>query len=65
MRLPLLLTVRFGEHLPPERLEEIVDGERRGHREALEELRALEETCRDRAPFVAAVVRSGAGGGSR
>lgn len=61
IRMPLLLTVFFGEHLPPGRLAEIVAAERPGHVQALEEFRAIYGACRESDPFVSEVVRFGIG----
>ncbi len=61
IRMPLLLTVFFGEYLPPGRLAEIVAAERPGHVQALEEFRAIYGACRESNPFVAEVVRFGIG----
>lgn len=61
IRIPLLLTVFFADHLPPGRLAEIAAAERDGHMQALAEFRELHERFRDEAPFVAQVVRFGIG----
>lgn len=61
IRIPLLLTVFFADHLPPGRLAEIAESERKGHVQALAQFRAMHERCREEAPFVAEVVRFGIG----
>lgn len=61
IRIPLLLTVFFADHLPPGRLAEIAASERTGHLQALEEFQALYEHYREKAPFVAEVIRFGIG----
>jgi DNA-binding PadR family transcriptional regulator len=61
IRMPLLLTVFFADHLPSGRLVEITASERKGHVQALEEFRALYEEYREKAPFVAEVIRFGIG----
>lgn len=61
IRMPLLLTVFFAEHLPPGRLAEIAAAERAGHLEALEQYRLLYEDYSITAPFIAEVIRFGIG----
>jgi DNA-binding PadR family transcriptional regulator len=61
IRMPLLLTVFFADHLPPGRLAEIVESQRRSHAQALEDFRAVYADYRERAPYVAEVVRFGIG----
>ncbi len=61
IRIPLLLTVFFGEHLPPGRLDEISAQERESHVQALAEFQALYEGYREEAPYVAEVIRFGIG----
>ncbi|HET7487857.1 MAG TPA: PadR family transcriptional regulator [Acidimicrobiales bacterium] len=57
IRMPFLLTVFFGAHLPPGRLDEILASQRADHERALEEFRAVYARLRDGEPFVAEVVR--------
>lgn len=61
IRMPLLLTVFFAEHLPPGRLAEIAAAEREEHRRALAEFHAVHQHYRETAPYVAEVVRFGIG----
>lgn len=64
IRIPVFLTIFFGEHLAPERLEEIVDNERRIARKQLEYFRALLATFPeepDEAPLAAEIVKFGIG----
>jgi DNA-binding PadR family transcriptional regulator len=61
IRFPLLLTVFFGQHLPPARLKEIVEAERSGYADGLKEFQAMYDANRDAAPFVAEVIRFGIG----
>ena len=59
IRIPLLLTVFFAEHLPPGRLAEIVNAERKAHLQSVDEFRVLSDDVRDEAPYVAEVIRFG------
>lgn len=59
VRMPLLLTVFFGEHLPPGRLEEIIEAELEGGTEALHQFEAMFMAFREANPFVAQVVKFG------
>lgn len=61
VRIPVLLTIFFADHLPPERLREIVESERRRALQLLEHFRELLDTCEDETPYTAAVVRFGIG----
>jgi DNA-binding PadR family transcriptional regulator len=47
IRVPLLLTIQFADHLAPDRLREIVAHERAGHAARLAEYRANEELLTD------------------
>jgi DNA-binding PadR family transcriptional regulator len=57
IRMPLFLTVFFGEHLAPARLQEIVDEERRIATRQLAYYRGMLETCADEATYAAKIVR--------
>lgn len=57
LRIPLLLTVFFGDHLPPERFQEIVEWELREGAKALEEYGSLLEQVTRSNPFVGQVIR--------
>lgn len=61
IRMPLLLTIFFAEHLPPGRLAEIAAWQREEHRQTLAELTQILKRQQDTAPFVAEVVRLGIG----
>jgi DNA-binding PadR family transcriptional regulator len=61
VRIPVLLTVFFADHLPAQRLREIVEDQRRVALAHLEHFRSLLATCGDDAPYQAAVVRFGIG----
>jgi DNA-binding PadR family transcriptional regulator len=58
VRMPLLLTVFFGRHLPAERLGEIVTKELQGGLEALEKFQAMQQQFEDD-PFVKQVLQFG------
>lgn len=58
VRMPLLLTVFFGRHLPPERLAEIVDKELRDGTLALRQFESMQGTYGDE-PFVNQVIQFG------
>lgn len=58
VRLPLLLTVFFGRHLPPERLAEIFDRELEGGAGALEKFEAMQQEYGSD-PFVRQVLQFG------
>lgn len=58
VRMPLLLTVFFGRHLPPERLAEIVATELKGGAEALEKFESMKRQFGDD-PFVSQVLQFG------
>lgn len=47
VRVPLLLTIQFAEHLPPSRLAEIITTQRAWHEERLAEYRANEKLVTD------------------
>jgi DNA-binding PadR family transcriptional regulator len=47
LRVPLLLTIQFAEHLPPERLAQIVAAQRARHEERLAEYRVNEARVSD------------------
>jgi DNA-binding PadR family transcriptional regulator len=57
IRFPFLLTIFFAEHIPADRLAQIVDKEKEYHVQALQHFRTLQEVYWDRAPWVAEVVR--------
>ncbi|MDQ4148476.1 MAG: helix-turn-helix transcriptional regulator [Actinomycetota bacterium] len=57
VRMPLLLTVFFGEHLPPGRLEEIIETELEAGAEALHQFEAIYGAVREENPYKAQVVR--------
>lgn len=57
IRMPLLLTVFFGGHLPPGRLAEVVAEELKAGREALQEYRNLKGAVQD--PYAAQVLQFG------
>jgi DNA-binding PadR family transcriptional regulator len=59
VRMPLLLTVFFGKHLPPGRLEEIIEIELREGVKALKEYEAMLESIGDSDPFMAQILRFG------
>jgi DNA-binding PadR family transcriptional regulator len=59
VRMPLLLTVFFGKHLPPGRLDEIIETELREGTKALKEYESMLESIRDSDPFMAQIVRFG------
>ena len=61
VRIPVLLTIFFADQLPPERLREIVENERRSASQHLEHFRELLKTYEGEDPFAAAVVRFGIG----
>lgn len=61
IRMPFLLTVFFGAHLPPGRLDEILAALRGDHERALEDLRAAHDRYGDSEPFVAEVLRFAVG----
>ncbi|HEU4868879.1 MAG TPA: PadR family transcriptional regulator [Actinomycetota bacterium] len=58
VRLPLLLTVFFGRHLPPERLAEIIGRELEGGAEALDKFEAMQQEYGSD-PFVRQVLQFG------
>ena len=58
VRMPLLVTVFFGKHLPPERLAEIIEKELKGGAEALHQFEAMQQSLDDE-PFVRQVLQFG------
>ena len=56
IRFPLLLTVMFGRHLPPQRLAELVAGHRKVHQDRLASYRQMMATATEEGadPFVLA-----------
>ena len=58
VRMPLLLTVFFGRHLPPERLAEIIEKELTGGTEALHKFEAMQAAFGDD-PFVWQILQFG------
>lgn len=61
IRMPLLLSIFFAEHLPPGRLAEIAGRQREEHSQKLEEFHQILKEARNMGPFVAEVVRLGIG----
>lgn len=57
-RLPILLTTFFGEHLPPGRLGELLEGHRAANRAVMARYRAIEAALQD-LPYPLATVRYG------
>ncbi len=58
VRMPLLLTVFFGRHLPPERLAEILEQELQGGAQALHQFEVMQQSFGDD-PFVRQVLQFG------
>ncbi|MEX0790192.1 MAG: PadR family transcriptional regulator [Actinomycetota bacterium] len=58
VRMPLLLTVFFGRHLPPDRLAEILEKEIEGGNEALRQFEVMQQAYGDD-PFVRQVLQFG------
>ena len=57
VRMPLLLTVFFGKHLPPGRLDEITEAEWQEGAKALKEYESMLESIGDSDPFMAQILR--------